>query len=125
MSASRGKAFWAGWVLTVLPVLLLLFSAVGKFMKPPPVVETFAHLGWPERMAFPLGVLELACVAVLLVPRMAVLGAILLTGYLGGAMATHVRLGEAWYIPAALGVAIWLGLWFREPRLRAVLPMRG
>jgi hypothetical protein len=125
VSRPSRKALWAGWVLSVLPVPLLAFSAAMKFIRPPEVVEGFAHLGWPERLALPLGILELACVAVFLIPRTAVLGAILIAGYMGGAIATHVRLGEPFFIQAGVGLLPWLGLYLRDPRLRALAPLRS
>jgi len=121
--ASR-KAFWIGWVMSVLPCLMLLFSAAMKFAQPPPVIEGFKHLGWPERLALPLGILELACTAIYLIPQTAVLGAILLTGYLGGAMATHIRLGEPFITHIVFGVVIWGGIFLRDPRLRVLIPFR-
>ena len=113
-----------GWALGVLPSLLLLFSAVMKLMRPPEVVKGFADLGWPDRLAVPIGVVELVCTIVYLIPQTAVLGAILLTGYLGGAMATHVRLGQPFFMQFLIGVVLWLGLYLRERRLRALLPLR-
>ena len=118
------KAKIIGWILTLLPVPLFLFSAFGKFAKPQAVVEGFAHLGWPERYALGLGILELACVIVYLIPPTAVIGAILLTGYMGGAMATHVRIGEPVFMHVLIGIVIWLGLFFRDARLRALIPLR-
>ena len=118
------KAAIAGWILSLLPSLLLLFSAAMKFAKPPVVVEGMAKQGWPDRLALALGFVELACTLLYLIPRTAVLGAILLTGYLGGATATHVRIGEPFIIVVALGVVLWLGLYLREPRLRALIPLR-
>ena len=118
-------AFWVGWVLSVLPALLLLFSASMKFMQPPAVAEMFAHLGWPERSVLPLGILELTCALLLLIPRTAVLGAILLTGYLGGATVTHVRVGEPFFLPVVFGVLVWLGIFLRDGRLRALVPLRS
>lgn len=119
------KILWTGRVLSTLPVLMLLMSAAMKFMRPPDVVKGFAQLGYPERLALPLGILELACTIVYVIPRTSVLGAILLTGYLGGAIATHVRVGEPFVIPVVLGVVIWVGLLLREGRLRALLPLRS
>jgi hypothetical protein len=116
---------WAGWIISVLPVLMLIFSAVGKLMKPEAVVEGFEHLGWDESFALGLAITELACTAVYLFPRTAVLGAILLTGYLGGATATHVRIGDPFYTPIIVGVLVWLGLYVREGRLRALVPWRS
>ena len=118
------KMLWAGRVLSTLPVLVLLFSAVMKFVKPAPVVEGFAHLGFPERLALGLGILEIACTAVYVIPRTAVLGAILLTGYLGGATVTHLRVGEPFFMPVILGVLVWGGLFLRDARLRVLIPLR-
>ena len=93
-------------------------------MKPAAVVEGFTHLGIPDRLALGLGVLELACTVIYLIPRTAVLGAILLTGYLGGAILTHLRVGDPVIMPAVLGVLVWGGLFLREPRLRELIPLR-
>jgi hypothetical protein len=82
------------------------------------------HLQLPDSMVLPLGILELFCVVVYAVPRTAVLGAILLTGYVGGAMLTHLRIGEPVYMHVVLGLLLWLGLFLREPRLRDLLPLR-
>jgi hypothetical protein len=103
---------------------MLLFSAAMKFVKPASVVEGFAHLGYPERLALGLGILELACTVIYVIPRTAVLGAILLTGYLGGAIATHLRIGEPFFMPIILGVLVWGGLFLRDPRVRALIPLR-
>jgi hypothetical protein len=121
---SKG-ALWAGRVLSALPVLLLLFSAAMKFARPPEVMKGFAEMGYPERLAVPLGVVELTCTLLYVLPPTAVLGAVLLTGYLGGATATHLRIGQQQFVmPALLGVVAWLGLFLREPRLRALIPVR-
>lgn len=125
-AVSKG-ALWTGHILSALPVLMLLMSAVMKFLKPAPVIEGFAKLGWPDGFALGLGILELACAIVYIIPRTAVLGAILVTGYLGGAIATHVRVGDppAQYATIiVLGVLVWLGLFLREPRLRPLIPLR-
>ena len=119
------KMLWVGYVVSAVPVLMLLMSAIMKFAKPPAVVEGFTHLGWPENLALPLGVVELVCVIIYVIPQTAVLGAILLTGYLGGAIATHVRIGEGFIGPAIFGVLVWLGLYLRDPRLRALVPLRS
>ena len=115
---------WAGRIMSGLPVLLLLFSAIMKFLKPAPVVEGFAHLGYPEQLALPLGILELACTLLYVIPRTSILGAILLTAYLGGATATHVRVGDPFVVPVIAGVLVWGGLFLRDPRLRALIPLR-
>ncbi len=119
------KKLWAGRILSALPVLLLLFSGVMKLMQPASVVQGFAHFGYPESLALSIGILELACTVVYVIPRTSVLGAILMTAYLGGATATHVRIGEALFIiPVILGVLVWGGLFLRDDRLRALIPLR-
>ena len=118
------KAVWTGWILSILPVLLLAVSAAMKLAHPPQLDEGFAHLQLPVSFAFGLGVLEVACTVIYLIPRTAVLGAILLTGYLGGAILTHLRVGDPFYTHIILGVVIWGGLYLREPRLRALIPLR-
>lgn len=119
------KLFIIGWILTALPALMLIFSAVMKFVKPPDLIKGFADLGLNVNLAFGLGVLELACTILYLIPRTAVLGAILLTGYLGGAVVTHLRVGDPFFAPVMLGVVLWGGLFLRDPRLRALIPMRS
>ena len=118
------KTLWTGYLLSALPVLMLLLSAVMKFLKPPAVVEGFAHLGLPEHLAFGLGILELGCVILYVIPQTAVLGAILLTGYLGGAICTHVRVGDPFIGPVIFGIVVWGGLFLRDPRLRVLIPFR-
>jgi hypothetical protein len=123
------KRLWAGRVITALPVLFLLFDIVIKLMQIAPVRESFARLGYPESVAVGIGTLELVCLAVYLIPRTSVLGAILLTGYLGGAVATHVRVGDPLVshilFPTYVGALIWGGLYLREDRLRALVPLRS
>ena len=84
-----------------------------------------AHLGLPESLTIPLAVLEIACVLVYLIPATSVLGAILLTGYMGGAICTHLRVGDPFVVQIAVGVLVWLALYLRDPRLRALIPLRG
>jgi hypothetical protein len=117
---------WIGRILTGVPVLLMLFSASMKFAGNPQMVDEFVNrFGYPASAALVLGAVELACVVLYAVPRTAVLGAILLTGYLGGAIATHVRIGDpSFLMPLGLGVVAWAGLYFREERLHALLPLR-
>jgi hypothetical protein len=114
----------AGWVLSVLPCLMLTMSALSKFTQPKEAVEGFEHLGWPLSVAIALGVVELGSTIIYLIPATSILGAILLTGYLGGAISAHVRLEEAFWIPLVLGVVIWLGIYLREARLRQLIPLR-
>jgi hypothetical protein len=126
-NAPQSKAmYWAGWVLSVLPAPLLVMSGISKITLSPEVVKGFGDMGWTTDAALVLAALELGSLLLYLVPQTAVLGAILLTGYLGGAIATHVRIADyshSW-IPAAIGVVLWLGIFLREPRLRAILPLR-
>ncbi len=118
-------ALWTGRVFSVLPCLMLLFSASMKFNPGNPDLQKgFEHLGVPVSLAIGLGVLELVCTVVYLIPRTAVLGAILLTGYLGGAILTHLRVGDPYWVQALLGIVLWGGLWLREPRLRALIPLK-
>jgi hypothetical protein len=100
-------------------------SAAMKFAMPADAVEGFEHLGWPRELAIALGIIELTCTVLYLIPQTAVLGAILLTGYLGGAIATHVRIEEGFVPPLILGVLVWLGLYLRDRRLRALVPLRS
>lgn len=121
---SKG-VLWAGYILSALPALLLIFSAVMKLMKPAPIVEGFAKYGYPETLIITLGIVELACAIIYLIPRTSVLGAILLTGYLGGATATNVRIGDpSFFMPVIVGVLVWGGLFLRDPRLHALIPLR-
>jgi uncharacterized membrane protein YphA (DoxX/SURF4 family) len=103
---------------------MLLMSGVMKLRGGPELAQGMAHLGLPESMVVPLAILEIACVVVYLVPATSVLGAILLAGYMGGAICTHWRVGDPFVVQAALGFFVWLGLYLREPRLRALLPLR-
>ena len=117
---------WAGYVVSGLPVLFLLADAVGKLIKPEPVIAGTLELGYQESIIVPLGILLLVCTILYAVPRTAVIGAILLTGYLGGTVATHARIGNPVFTHMLFGVYIgiflWLGLYLRDPRLRELLP---
>jgi hypothetical protein len=119
------KMLWAGYIISALPVLMLIVSGAMKLVKSVPVVEGFIRFGYPESLAFGIGLVELACVAIYVIPRTSVLGAILLTGYLGGATATHLRIGDPFFAPIVLGVLVWGGLFLRDARLRALLPLRN
>lgn len=124
------KGLWAGRVMSGLIVAFLAVDVVIKFLKPapPPVVETFAHVGWSLSLAPVLGIILLVCTTLYVIPMTSILGAILLTGYLGGAVATHLRAGDPLFshvlFPTYLGVLLWGGLYLRENRLRALLPFR-
>lgn len=116
----------AGWVLMCLPAALMVLSGVMKLVQPPEVMEGMSKLGWTSGRVTVLGVVELACAVLLLVPRTAGLGAILVTGYLGGATATHAQAGEVQFVvPVLLGMMAWLGLYLRDPRVRALVPLRS
>jgi hypothetical protein len=117
-------AKWIGWVLSTLPVLLLLMGPVMYMTNRAMVIDGMEKHGYPTRVALPLVIVELVCAILYAIPQTAVLGAVLLTGYLGGAVATHVRVGEPWFFPVIVGVVIWLGLFLRDRRVRALLPLR-
>jgi heme exporter protein D len=124
MAAAKGKIVWVGRVISALPVLVLLMSAFMKLKGGPEVLKGLAHLGLPESMIVPLAILELSCTAIYLIPATSVLGAILLAGYMGGAICTHWRVGDPFFAQAAVGFFVWLGLYLREPRLKALIPLR-
>lgn len=122
------KLIWAGWVMSVLPVPLLAMSCSMKLMKGAQAVEGFADMGYPAGALVPLGFVELACTVLYLIPQTSVLGAILLTGYLGGAVDVHVRTGDTFLhtaTPIVLGVFVWGGLFLRDARIRALIPFRS
>ena len=93
-------------------------------MRSKQLVDGMAHLGWPDKLAVAIGTAELISTLLYAIPQTSVLGAILLTGYLGGAIATHVRIGEPFVVQAGIGVAVWLGLFVRDARIRALIPLR-
>ena len=124
---SSGR-LWAGRILTALPVLFLLFDVVIHFMKPAVVVTGFEQLGWSASLSVPLAIVELVCLVLYLIPRTSVLGAVLLTGYLGGAVATNLRVGAPMFtnilFPVYVGLFLWGGLYLRDARVREVFPVR-
>ncbi|HVC99236.1 MAG TPA: DoxX family protein [Pirellulales bacterium] len=118
---------WAGRVMGTLPALFLLLDAIMKFVKPEPVVKATVELGYPESVIVGLGIVLLACTVLYLIPRTAILGAILLTGYLGGAVASHLRAGDGLFpilFPVVFGALLWGGLYLRDERLRSLIPWR-
>ena len=121
---SKAK-LWSGYLLSAAPAAMLLMSGIMKLVQPPMLVEGFADLGWPIGVATALGVVEIGCVVLYAIPKTSVLGAILLTGYLGGAIATHVRINDGFLIPVILGIVIWLGLYLRDIKLRELIPIRS
>jgi hypothetical protein len=118
----------AGHIVGALAVLFLLFDSVIKLLMLPAAVEGTANLGYPASVVFALGLVELACIIAYLVPRTSVLGAILLTGYLGGAIATHVRVGSPLFthvlFPIYVAAAVWGSLYLRDSRVRALIAPR-
>jgi hypothetical protein len=117
--------FITGWVISAIPILFM--AGLGTyffFFKPDMVTEGMTKYGYPAHVARPLLVVEIACAVLYLIPQTAVLGAILLTGYLGGAVATHVHAGEPFWFPVIFGVLVWLGLFLRDARVRALVPFR-
>ena len=126
-AAPPSKAMlWTGYVLSALPAIALVLSGIFKFMPSSPDLEkNLEHIGWPLVAVVPLGITELIAAILYIIPRTSVLGAILVTGYMGGAIATHARIGEMFVIQALIAVLAWLGLYFRDARLRALLPLRS
>jgi hypothetical protein len=124
---SKGM-LWTGRIISGLAGLMFAFDGVGHLMKPAPVVEAFARLGYPLSASVGIGILLLVCTAIYVTPKTWVLGAILLTGYLGGAVSTHVRAGSSTFetiFPVIFGVLVWLGIYLRDARLRALIPLRS
>jgi hypothetical protein len=118
---------WAGRIISALAILFLTFDSIIKVLNLTPAVEATTQLGYPTGLVVAIGVLELACLAVYVIPRTSVLGAILLTGYLGGAIATQVRASSPLFsvvFPIIIGALIWGGLFVRDERLRALIPLR-
>lgn len=122
------RQLWAGRVLGTAAVLFLVFDGVGKILTLPPVVAGTARLGYPTSLVLGIGIVELTCLVVYLLPRTSVFGAILLTGYLGGAVATHLRIGSPLLshvlFPVYVALLIWGALFLRNDRLRALIPLR-
>ena len=117
---------WAGRIISGLPALFLIVDGAAKLFKPAPVIEATVRLGYSENTIIPIGIVLLVCTIIYLIPKTSVLGAILVTGYLGGAVATHVRAGEAVFpivFPIILGALLWLGLYLRNASLRVLVPI--
>lgn len=128
MSEVSKTSLWVGRIASYLPALFLLVDGAMKLVKPPVVVEATVNLGYPESVIVPIGAVLIVCTILYLLPVTSVLGAILLTGYLGGAVATHVRIGEGLFsivFPVIFGMLLWFGLYLRDARLRALIPLRN
>ena len=122
------KRLWAGRIFSALAILFLLFDSVGHLTMPAPVVEAFLRLGYPATLGFGLGILGLFCTILYAIPRSSIFGAILLTGYLGGATAANLRVSDPVFetlFPIILGVVIWAGIFLREQRLGKLVPLRS
>jgi hypothetical protein len=128
-TAAVSKMIWAGRAASTLAVLFLLFDSALHIAKPAPVVEAFGDLGYPVSLAVGIGLVELCGVVLYVLPRTSILGAVWLTGYLGGAIASQVRVGHALFsqglFPVYVGVLVWSGLFLRDGRLRAIFPLRS
>jgi hypothetical protein len=129
-TAQRAKGqLWSGRVLSALAILFLTFDSVIKLLRLPAVAEASAKLGYQNDTIFNIGIVLLVCVILYAIPKTSILGAILLTGYLGGAVATHTRVGDPLFshilFPTYVGTILWLGLYLREPRLRSLAPFRN
>lgn len=129
VAESKGKV-WAARTLAGIAVLFLAMDAAMKLVQPSPtpVVEAMTKLGYPPHLSATLGVILLLCTALYVIPRTAVLGAVLMTGYLGGAISTHLRIGDApftFVFPLIVAGFLWGSLYLRDPRVRALLPVRS
>jgi DoxX-like family len=126
--AGSRRRLWAGRVLSWLAVAFLLFDSAGKLLQVQPMIDGTIQLGYSRDIVFSLGVILLSCVVAYVIPRTSVLGALLLTGYLGGAVATHVRVENPLFshvlFPTYVGALLWGGLILRDARLRSLLPIR-
>lgn len=125
MNPPSKTMLYGGWIASILPVLVLLMSATMKLTHNPDMSKQFVEkFGYADSLATPLGIVEVLCTVLYCIPATSVLGAVLLTGYLGGAVATHVRVGDPPLAPIIVGVLVWLGLFLRDARLRELLPLR-
>ena len=122
------KTIWIGRILSALAILFLSFDTIVKVLRLPVAIEGTTQLGYPESTVFVIGIIQLVCLVLYVIPQTSVFGAILFTGYLGGAIATHLRIGSPLFthilFPIYVAVLIWGGLYTREPRLRAMIPLR-
>jgi hypothetical protein len=120
------KMLWAGRIVSALPILALVMSGVMKLSHAPQIVGLLSgHLGFAESAIAGIGLIELFCIALYAIPATSVLGAVLVSAYLGGAVASHVRVGDAYIVPILLAVLAWLGLALRDARIRKLLPLRA
>lgn len=119
-------ALWIGAVVSAIPALMLLFAGSMKLLQLPSVIQGFAQYGYPAKEIPLIGLIEVCCAVLYLIPPTAALGAILMTSLWGGAIASNVRVGDVAFVgPLFLGVLVWAGLYLRDPRLRALIPLRA
>ncbi len=122
-------ALWSGRIISGLVTAFMIFDGTLHIMKPPPVVQAFSQLGFPIRLAVPLGLVSLTCALLYAIPQTSILGAILLTGYLGGAVAIQVPTGHSFFgeviFPVYVGIFVWGGIYLRDERVRNLIPLRG
>jgi hypothetical protein len=126
IAPASNKLLWTGRVLSILSVLFILFDSVLHLLKPAPVVQAFTQLELPLRLSITIGLIQLICLILYVIPRSAVLGAVLLTGYFGGAIAIQMRVGSPLFeciFPIIIGILFWTGLLLRNHRLRAIFPI--
>lgn len=119
------KARWTGRIISGVCILFLLFDSIMKVVMHPVYVEGSNQLGWSANAVQPIGIVLLSCTILYIIPRIAILGAILLTGYLGGAIATMTRIGEPFYFPLIFAILLWGGLYLRNEKLRTLLSLKG
>ena len=128
IAAPSKSRLWTGRILRILTILFLLFDGIMKLVRPLPVTQAMAQLGFPQHLSVPIGVILLLCTALYAIPSTSVLGAILLTGYLGGAVVSQLRIGASLFgstlFPIYFAVLMWASVCLLEPRLRAVFPIR-
>jgi hypothetical protein len=124
ISSSSTAMVWAGRILSALPVLIMVGTGLFALLKPEAIAPQFAHYGYPDGALARIVTVEILCALLYAIPRTSALGAILLTAYLGGATATHVHAREPFFIPIVVGVMVWLGLYLRDERVRALVPLR-
>lgn len=115
---------WTGRIISGFIILFMLFDGGAKVARMAPYVKGTVEAGFADSLVIPLGIVALFCTILYAIPQTSILGAILLTGYFGGATATHVRLGQPWYFPVVFGILVWVAMYLREPRLRELVPLR-
>jgi hypothetical protein len=125
MATAGGKVVWIGRVISILTSLVFLMSGGMKLKGGAEVTQGMAHLGLPDSLILPLAIIEISCVVIYLIPKTSILGAILLTGFIGGAICSHLRVGDPFYVQIVIGILIWLGLYLREDRLKGLIPLRS